>query len=120
MKPMTGFINIYKSGHYHRQGKPGAYDRHPGDIYPTYEAAVGDIDQAAVHLYVGTAPVTWIETDDGLTVNPPDSEPVPIRQTRKLYAVPSQVVGLRPLVNAKQGEVLAIEYKPTHGGYPDA
>lgn len=114
MKIMQGAINIYKSGHYHRKGKPGQYDRHPGDIYPTMEAALGDIDPLAVDkdgnsLYVATTPVQWLEPDDTLECNPPDCVPIPlsetrVRRTQKLfepevrYALPSQVVGMRPLV----------------------
>lgn len=30
---IVGYINIYKSGFYHKPGKPGAFDLHPGDIY---------------------------------------------------------------------------------------
>jgi hypothetical protein len=40
---ITGYINIYRSGLYHTPGKPGAYDRHPGDIYATEAAAIEDI-----------------------------------------------------------------------------
>lgn len=135
MKPMTGFINIYKSGWFHRKGKPNMLDRHPGDIYLTMEAAKQDIDPAAAALYVGTVPIMWIEPDDALAVNPADSHPIPLRETRRQlgeYTVPSQVEGLhdnvvslelarvRPVQKQFEAPMLAIEYKPTHGGYPDA
>lgn len=131
MKPMTGFINIYKSGWFHRKGKPNMLDRHPGDIYLTMEAAKLDIDPAAASLYVGTVPIMWIEPDDALAVNPADSHPIPLRETRRQlgeYRVPSQTLGLHDNVLPfdrngapnKPQPLLAIEYKPTHGGYPDA
>lgn len=40
----TGYVNIYRSGFFHRIGKPGCYDRHPGDIYETQEAAINDVE----------------------------------------------------------------------------
>lgn len=144
MKPMTGFINIYKSGWFHRKGKPNMLDRHPGDIYLTMEAAQQDIDPAAAALYVGTVPIMWIEPEDALALNAPDSHPVPLRESRRQlgeYTVPSQTLGLSdnvlPFDRANAGRItaeeirkqwakateppmLAIEYKPTHGGYPDA
>lgn len=54
-----GWVNIYRSGFFHTAGKPGAYDRHPGDIYATEEAAFADI-QPASH-YIATVPVEWEE-----------------------------------------------------------
>lgn len=56
---ITGYINIYRSGLYHTPGKPGAYDRHPGDIYATEAAALDDIYPRS--HYVATVPVTWVE-----------------------------------------------------------
>lgn len=56
-----GWINIYKSGLYHSVGKPGAFDRHGGDVYATFDAS-----QQAIHpqeLYVATLPVVWIEPE---------------------------------------------------------
>lgn len=40
---VKGYMNIYRSGYYHRKGKPKAFDRHAGDIYPTVAAALEDI-----------------------------------------------------------------------------
>lgn len=36
---MSGYVNIYKSGVYHTPGKPGAYNMHAGDVYPSYISA---------------------------------------------------------------------------------
>lgn len=77
-----GFVNIYKSGVFHRRGKPRAYDRHPGDIYPTQKAAEADIDWDAG--YVATAPIQWYE-DKAVDPNPESSEPIPLAVTRRPY-----------------------------------
>lgn len=56
-----GWVNIYKSGLYHTSGKPGAYDRHGGDVYATLDAA-----ELAIHpreLYVTTLPLVWTEPE---------------------------------------------------------
>lgn len=55
----AGWINIYRSGFFHTAGKPGAYDRHPGDIYATEADARADISPAS--HYVATVPVSWQE-----------------------------------------------------------
>lgn len=55
----TGWINIYRSGFFHTAGKPGAYDRHPGDIYATECAARADISPAS--HYIATVPISWQE-----------------------------------------------------------
>jgi hypothetical protein len=54
-----GWINIYRSGFFHTPGKPGAYDRHPGDIYATEAAALADIKPR--RFYVATIPIQWEE-----------------------------------------------------------
>lgn len=69
---MRGWLNVYRSGHYHRAGKPGMYDRHPGDIYETKEAALADISPAS--HYVATVPIEWYDPEP-LRVNGPDSTP---------------------------------------------
>ena len=76
-----GFINIYRSGHFHRVGKPGMYDRHPGDIYATYEQAVADIDPK--HLYITTIPVVWYEANEP-HCNATTSTPVPLKDSRRV------------------------------------
>lgn len=62
-----GYVNIYRSGYFHSCGKPGAFDRHPGDIYPTREAAEGDITPRS--HYIATVPVEW-EEEEHVTANP--------------------------------------------------
>lgn len=75
----TGFINIYRSGVFHRIGKPDTFDRHPGDIYPTPELAKRDIEPASAYLC--TVPVEWDDPED-TQPNPADSKPIPLFLTR--------------------------------------
>lgn len=75
----TGYMNIYKSGWFHRANKPGMYDRHPGDLYPTYDAAIADIEPK--EMYVTTVPVQWVEAAQ-VPVNPPDAVPVGLAVSR--------------------------------------
>lgn len=79
-----GFMNIYRSGHFHRIGKANAYNRHPGDIYALYSDAVADIDFSAG--YISTVPVSWEDPED-VQPNPADSQPVPLSKTRRRNAV---------------------------------
>lgn len=75
-----GFLNIYRSGWFHRANKPNGFDRHSGDIYPTREAALAEIDPPS--HYIDTIPVEWEDFEE-CVVNPPDAEPIPISVTRK-------------------------------------
>lgn len=43
MAIILGYANVYRSGYFHRKGKPNMYDRHFGDIYPDREAALADL-----------------------------------------------------------------------------
>jgi hypothetical protein len=88
---MKGWINIYRSGIFHRIGKPGAFDRHPGDIYPTEEAAIQDIEPRS--HYITTVPVEWSE-EGCVECNPPTSKPTPLSVTRRDagYSVPKEVL----------------------------
>jgi hypothetical protein len=79
---IVGWQNIYRSGHFHRCGKPGMFDRHPGDLYASRAAAMADVDQAAKHLYVATTRVVWYE-DKQPHVNCATSVPVPLATTRR-------------------------------------
>lgn len=118
------YLNVYQSGYYHRKGKPGQYNCHPGDLYPTHEAATQDVDPDAAHLYLGTF---FVDIPSELLgpCNPSDSVPVPLSQTRRelakaevrrlfaetakpVFRVPSHIEGMRPLVKA-------VEDWPAHG-----
>ena len=81
----TAYINLYVSGFYHRMGKPNQYNAHPGDMYPTREAAEADVGPR--DLYLGTVPVTL---PDDLHArlgapNKPDSVPMPLGQSKVIY-----------------------------------
>jgi hypothetical protein len=83
---VVGWQNIYRSGYYHRCGKPGMYDRHPGDLYPTRDAAERDVEPP--EQYVTTVKVVWYE-DKQPHVNCASSQPVPITESRrKLHRQP--------------------------------
>lgn len=107
------FLNVYRSGYYHRMGKPGQFNCHPGDLYPTHEAATADVDPDARHLYLGTFEVSIPAALLG-EANPSDCVPIPLSQTRRLlrdpsnlpsevvlpvdYRIPSHIEGMRPFV----------------------
>lgn len=44
------WINLYATGWYHRAGKKGTMNAHPGDMYETEAAAKADIDHNAPYL----------------------------------------------------------------------
>lgn len=79
----SGWCNLYQQGWYHRAGKPGTMTLHPGDLYPTREDALADIDHDAP--YVGTAFVQWEhpEHKPPVQVFPDVSTPVPLAISRK-------------------------------------
>lgn len=79
MNECSGFVNIYRSGWFHRADKPCAYNRHPGDIYPTKEEAMRDIEPK--ELYVTTVPIAWQEAGD-VRPNPVESVPEPLFKQR--------------------------------------
>lgn len=68
MRIVYGWINIYKSGVYHTPGKPGAFDRHGGDIYPDEIAARSAINPET--HYLDTIPIHWTDDDATLRSNP--------------------------------------------------
>lgn len=81
--PMKGFINIYRCGWFHREGKPGNIDRHAGDIYLDEDEALRNIDPPS--HYICTIPVEWVDVEN-VAVNPPDSVPVSLSASRKAHA----------------------------------
>jgi hypothetical protein len=72
---IKGFLNVYRSGHFHRAEKPTAFNRHAGDFYATFEDAFADIDP--VSHYIDTVAVEW-EDEEGLCANCQSSIPVPL------------------------------------------
>jgi hypothetical protein len=77
-----GYMNIYRSGYFHREGKPGALDRHAGDIYTEYDVAISEIDPPS--HYIATIPITW-DDPENVVVNPSDSVPVSLSVSRKRF-----------------------------------
>lgn len=56
---IIGYMNVYKSGFFHKAGKADTFDRHAGDIYASHDAAVRDIHPRS--HYVATVSVLWTE-----------------------------------------------------------
>lgn len=77
-----GWINVYQSGHFHRLNKPCCFNRHGGDIYPTREAALKDIEPPS--HYVDTVEIEWVDVKD-VQPNPSEATPVPLSQTRQRF-----------------------------------
>ena len=75
------WINIYRAGHYHRQGKPGHANIHGGDLFTTEALAKEHAERA--HGYVATVSVD-MPVPEGCTVlvNAEGTEPTPLRETR--------------------------------------
>jgi hypothetical protein len=80
---MHGYMNIYRSGWFHREGKPGNMDRHSGDLYETMAQAMADIDPPS--HYVTTVPISWYDTEV-VKANPADSVPIALGVSRKAFA----------------------------------
>lgn len=74
-----GFVNIYRSGWFHRMGKPLTLDRHTGDIYDTLEQAMQEIDPPS--HYIATIGISWVDVED-VQPNPADSVPVGLAISR--------------------------------------
>lgn len=119
---MKLWFNLYRQGWYHREGKPDTMRFHPGDLYPSQEHAVADIDRSAP--YIGTfsfeltmSDTYWLAQEWGtkmLMPYPKDSVPASLKDSRAAfgsletsereasepppgYRVPSHIVGLRSL-----------------------
>lgn len=81
---VQGYMNLYKSGFYHRTGKPdGNINVHGGDVYLTFAEAAsaaepdkGYLTTVSVEYYADVKPVP----------NAVDSEPVPLSMSRKAFA----------------------------------
>ncbi len=83
MTKRTSWMNIYRSGYFHREGKPLTLDCHAGDFYDSEERAKAEIDPPS--HYIATVSFEWDDVD-GITENPADSVPVSIGVSRKRYA----------------------------------
>lgn len=138
----TFYINLYHQGWYHRSHKPGCMNAHPGDMYPTMQAAVNDIDPEAPYIATVSVHVPD-QVAEALHTYPEGSVPIPLSASRKAWqerglpdahlpagvVVPfPQSVSIRRQMaegSIETSENEAIEppvtsrsYKPVHGGYP--
>lgn len=82
MVTVTGFMNLYQSGFYHRRGKPGDINVHGGDVYLTRKAALASIAGAG---YMATIQIQYVGHEYPLA-NPPESEPTKLSITRAQIA----------------------------------
>lgn len=76
------WMNLYRAGYFHREGKPGCVDIHPGDCYASREEAMADIEPRS--HYVATVPFEW--TGPVVRPNPADSVPTPLSASRRMAA----------------------------------
>lgn len=83
MVTVTGFMNLYQSGFYHRRGKPGDINVHGGDVYLTRKAALDAVDAKAG--YMATIQIQYVGHEYPLA-NPADSTPTPLWITRAKIA----------------------------------
>jgi hypothetical protein len=77
-----GYMNVYRSGYFHRKGKPNTLDRHAGDFYETYEQATKEINPHSA--YIATVEFWWDDPED-IEANPSNSIAVPLSVSRKEF-----------------------------------
>lgn len=58
MVNVTGYMNLYHSGFYHRRGKPGDINVHGGDVYLTRYEALAAVEVEAG--YIATIVVQYV------------------------------------------------------------
>lgn len=76
------YMNVYRAGHYHRQGKPGHTNIHAGDFFTSEKDARDNAEPEAG--YLATVPFD-MPVPEGATIlsNPEGSEPTPLSVTRR-------------------------------------
>lgn len=81
---MVLWMNLYRQGWYHRAGKPGTMNVHPGDLYPSEAAAKADIDHLAPYIDTVSfeVPAGLVPS---LAVYPQESEPTGLAKTREQW-----------------------------------
>lgn len=132
MKNQRLYLNVYRSGTYHRQGKPGHCNIHGGDFFTTLYDALTHAESA--NGYVTTVEVD-IPVPEGYHIvrNPDNSVPTPLHMTRGnlLTLLPwrkanqdppimsaQELCGLSLDTSEREAVAPARAYKPAHGGYP--
>ena len=78
------WMNMYAQGYYHRVGKPGTLNLHPGDLYETEEEALADVDKNAPYLC--TVSVGLPHGLIGVFSYPEDSVPTDLEFTKQAFA----------------------------------
>lgn len=135
----TLYINLYRAGWWHKQGKPNTTNLHAGDVYTTEALALENADPDKG--YVTTAPFE-VDFPGAVLANGPQSVPMSLSISRSLflgdwshsllpYLASSEPAAFTPSLEvgdghygvgyaewqAKHGNPAA-SYKPSHGGYP--
>lgn len=103
---IQGFMNVYRSGHFHRAGKPGNFDRHGGDLYPDYASAVAAIEPAS--HYVATVPVSWPDYV-GIQANTEHSKPLPL-EPRSVIPTIEEAPSAPPMYGAPKAPPVVANY----------
>lgn len=84
MPIVTGYMNLYHSGFYHRRNKPdGNVNVHGGDLYLSQADAVDAIEPQAGYI---TTVVVQYESSVDLVPNGRDLVATPIRESRGLLS----------------------------------
>lgn len=83
----SGYMNIYRSGYFHREGKPGNIDRHGGDVYADKVTAEKHIFPQS--HFITTVPIEWDDPEE-CVVNARDSVPVALHVSRKRLNKPQE------------------------------
>lgn len=89
---VTLYMNLYQAGWFHRKGKPGTVDVHPGDFYVDRAKAVAEIDRP--ELCCGTVAFDYtVPAGHELVVNPEDSVAIPLSVTRRQHMLAEKAKG---------------------------
>lgn len=132
----TLYINLYRSGFYHRAGKPNTTNLHGGDVYTSEVLAMENAEPD--RGYITTVPFV-ADFPGTVLANPESSTPLPLIVTRSGLGVPYLVPELPTGPSLEVGDghygvsyeewrdnrresgfepAPAAAYKPPHGGYP--
>lgn len=81
MKTQTLYMNVYRAGFYHRQGKPGHCNIHAGDFFTSRVDAEAHVEPDKGYI---TTVSFEMPLPDGTTIlaNPEGSVPTPLHETR--------------------------------------
>lgn len=80
----TLWMNVYRSGWFHREGKADTLNIHAGDFYDSEPAARAAIDPPS--HYVATVSFELTASPSLVKANSKDSHPVPLSESRRRHA----------------------------------